>query len=174
MKELRFGGGRGDCPEKYAWMSNFSPHPITWEWAGKTLSAPTTEHAFVWAKFHRTDLAYATKCLTATTPGRSKRMGRTREVQLDPRWELPGKTGRLFKVEMMAGILRKKLEQHPKLINELLETKTARLVEFAPWGDTFWGVNKQGVGKNWLGRLWGELREDVKKDPRWLTLQIPF
>ena len=33
------------------------------------------------------------------------------------------------------------------------------LIEWAPWGDTVWGVDKSGQGQNWLGRMLMEQRE---------------
>jgi len=37
------------------------------------------------------------------------------------------------------------------------------LLEYAPWGDDFWGVvdKKQRKGQNWLGRLLMEHREQL-------------
>ncbi len=35
------------------------------------------------------------------------------------------------------------------------------LIEWAPWGDTTWGVGKDGIGLNWLGRILMEHRDKL-------------
>jgi len=150
--------------EVWSLLSNFSAHPITWKWKGSEYRAATTEHAFVWAKFHMTDPMYALRCLKAGTPGRAKRLGRDNSKKLDPRWDLPhGDSGRPFKVVVMKQILRLKAQQNPEVLEALMKTGDEELVEYAPWGDRFWGINKEHVGQNWLGRLWMEIRAEHKK-----------
>jgi predicted NAD-dependent protein-ADP-ribosyltransferase YbiA (DUF1768 family) len=43
----------------------------------------------------------------------------------------------------------------------LVETGWDYLVEYAPWGDTFWGVDRDHLGQNWLGRLIMERRAQL-------------
>ena len=45
----------------------------------------------------------------------------------------------------------------------LVETGTEELVEGNDWGDTYWGVCK-GTGKNMLGKILMEVREELKKN----------
>lgn len=70
------------------------------------------------------------------------------------------------KYDRMRGVLRAKFTQHQDLRDLLLSTGTARLVETATVDNEvnrLWGeVN--GVGKNMLGVLLMELREELQKE----------
>jgi len=146
-------------------LSNFAPFPITWMYDDKKYSAPTVEHAFVWAKFYRTNLFYANMCLIAATPGQAKRMGgRNSKAQLDPDWDKLHHRGRMRKVVIMKTLLVRKALQNQAVYHTLLSTDNNELVEYAPWGDRFWGNDKYGAGLNWLGRLWMEVRQEVDKN----------
>jgi predicted NAD-dependent protein-ADP-ribosyltransferase YbiA (DUF1768 family) len=48
-----------------------------------------------------------------------------------------------------------------KFTDRLLHTGDDYLVEYAPWGDTFWGVDKNYKGQNWLGRLLMRRRDEI-------------
>ena len=70
-------------------------------------------------------------------------------------------------VDLMRQCMQLKIEQHPYLLEKLMATGEKVLVldcTANPKGDDFiWGmakVNQQWVGKNWLGRLWMELRAE--------------
>lgn len=49
--------------------------------------------------------------------------------------------------------LSHKFRQNPDIAARLLATHDAELIEYAPWGDTYWGVDKDLKGENRLGRL---------------------
>lgn len=70
-----------------------------------------------------------------------------------------------IKFDRMRGVLRAKFTQHEDLLNLLLSTGTARLVEAAKTDNPvnrLWGeVN--GKGKNMLGILLMELREELRE-----------
>ena len=51
----------------------------------------------------------------------------------------------------------------PELGQMLLETGNSPLEETNSWGDTYWGVCK-GVGKNMLGKLLMEVRNEIIQD----------
>ena len=57
-----------------------------------------------------------------------------------------------------------------ELSEKLLATGDAELIEGNHWNDTFWGVC-DGVGKNWLGILLMEIREELKKSAEELCPQ---
>jgi len=50
-----------------------------------------------------------------------------------------------------------KFSQHPDLLNGLLTTGNAELIEYSPW-DAFWGTGRNGQGLNWAGRILMEVR----------------
>jgi predicted NAD-dependent protein-ADP-ribosyltransferase YbiA (DUF1768 family) len=64
-----------------------------------------------------------------------------------------------------------KLMQHPKLIEELINTGDLLIVEDVTTrgnvgGNLFWGamlVNNEWVGENTLGKIWMDLRNEHKK-----------
>jgi len=62
----------------------------------------------------------------------------------------------------MRSLLQRKLEQNPGVKASLLATGDAPLVHRAPW-DSFWGDGKNGRGKNVLGKLWEEIRSEVRR-----------
>lgn len=133
---------------EYAFLSNFFPHGIKYD----GLEYPTSEHAFQAAK--TLDIGERRKIAAAGTPAMAKRMGR--KVKLRPGWEG-------IKVEEMRKILRLKFAD-PDLYNRLCQTGHEPLVEGNYWGDTFWGVCG-GKGKNWLGKLLMEIRDDGHNAP---------
>ena len=44
-------------------------------------------------------------------------------------------------------------EQHPNLQELLLATGARPIYEYAPWGDTYWGVDATLNGRNMLGSM---------------------
>lgn len=72
-------------------------------------------------------------------------------------------------LDNMRLVLRLKIEQHPELKQQLIESEDAFIVENCtnrPHGSgLFWGsAFKDGKweGQNWLGKLWMELRSEIK------------
>ena len=57
------------------------------------------------------------------------------------------------KIKVMRNVLEYKFTKGTKAAGLLESTGIDYLVEWAPWGDVFWGVDKQKHGQNWLGRL---------------------
>eukprot|EP01119_Soliformovum_irregulare_P024979 TRINITY_DN9107_c0_g1_i1.p1 TRINITY_DN9107_c0_g1~~TRINITY_DN9107_c0_g1_i1.p1 ORF type:complete len:173 (-),score=33.17 TRINITY_DN9107_c0_g1_i1:61-579(-) len=70
--------------------------------------------------------------------------------------------------DVMRIALRHKFEQNPSLKAQLLSTEDAKIVEKNP-RDGYWGYGKDGKGKNRLGEMLMELRDDFvsasKKKP---------
>lgn len=84
-----------------------------------------------------------------------KRRGNANTIPLRPDWET-------FKLEAMMNGLRMKFRSGTAMADQLLQTNDGYLVEFAPWGDRFWGVDKNKKGQNWLGRLLMRRREEIR------------
>jgi hypothetical protein len=57
-----------------------------------------------------------------------------------------------------------KFEQNPDIAEMLMATEGFELVEYAPWGDTFWGVGKDHEGKNNLGKILMKIRGELLED----------
>ncbi len=131
---------------EYAWLSNFWPAPIALD--GQTW--PTVEHYYQAAKHVDTALYDAIR--QAPTPGRAKRLGRTRRAPAD--WAQRG-------LEVMRKAVCAKFAQHPGLARKLVATGFATLVEDSPWDD-YWGAGSDGKGQNWLGKILMSVRAELQ------------
>jgi len=132
----------------FYFLSNFYPVRIVYEFE----EYPSVEHAYQAAK--TLDKDYRILIAKAETAAKAKKIGMV--VPLKENWEAE-------KIAVMRALLRSKFS-NPKLKKLLLYTKSYKLVEGNWWGDTFWGVDMQGKGSNWLGKLLMELREELRND----------
>lgn len=78
------------------------------------------------------------------TPAEAKKLGR--HVCIPHNWDE-------IKDGIMLKAVRAKFRQHLDLREKLLLTEGYELVEYAPWGDTYWGVDKNLNGENRLGKI---------------------
>ena len=74
-------------------------------------------------------------------------------------------------VDNMNLVLELKIDQHPELKKQLVETGNALIVEDvgnrAGGNHSFWGAKKVGnewIGSNVLGKLWMAIREKIKNE----------
>jgi ribA/ribD-fused uncharacterized protein len=137
---------------EYGEFSNFAAFPFRLD--GKTW--PTSEHYFQAQKFD--DAAYREKIRTATSPMIAARLGRSRKVKIRRDWESA-------KLDVMRRAVRAKFEAHEELRTLLLSTGDKKIVEAAT-RDDFWGCGADGSGKNWLGRILMEIRDELRKTNR--------
>jgi ribA/ribD-fused uncharacterized protein len=141
----------------FGWLGNMSPYPITWdnrEWR-------TTEALFQALRF--SDKSIQEKIREQKSPMAAKMVAKPfsckRIIEVGSQQD----------IENMRLCLKLKLEQHPKLQEELCKTRDKLIVEDvssrgARGTNLLWGAQlKDGewVGKNVLGNLWMELREEV-------------
>ncbi len=136
--------------EPYGRFSNFSKHGITLN--GKYW--PTTEHYFQAQKFAGT--LHEEAVCRMPTPKAAAQWGRNRSLPLRADWET-------VKDEVMRRALYAKFTQHPELRRLLLTTRNAEIVENSPI-DRYWGCGKDGTGKNRLGVLLMELRDQLSQE----------
>jgi ribA/ribD-fused uncharacterized protein len=135
--------------EEYRFLSNFYESPFVID----KQFYPTVEHYFQSMKAE--DAWEAELIRKAPTPGQAKKMGRS--TQLIKTWES-------IKDAVMLKGLRAKFGQNPDLAKRLIATEDAELQEGNSWGDVYWGVDmKTGKGKNKLGKLLMQIREELKK-----------
>src|SRR3546814_7580821 len=66
------------------------------------------------------------------------------------------------KVQIMRRILHEKASQHEYVRRKLLATGDRELIEDS-WRDDFWGWGPNKDGKNQLGKLWMEVREELDR-----------
>jgi len=134
--------------DDYRELSNFSPHGFELDGAWW----PTVEHYFQAQKFpDHPELQEQIRC--AAAPAEAKSRGRTCKLPIRSDWEA-------VKEQVMRRALRAKFEAHPELRRMLLATGNRTLIENAP-RDSYWGCGRSGTGKNRLGVLLMELRDEL-------------
>jgi N-glycosidase YbiA len=134
--------------ETYGAFSNFSAHGF--ELDGKYWK--TSEHYFQAMKFEGTE--YVDKIREARSPKQAAELGRRRDFPLRKDWEK-------VKDDVMRKAVLKKFQTHEDIRELLLSTGDAELVEKTT-GDYYWGCGTDGTGKNMLGKILMEVREQLK------------
>lgn len=134
---------------EYRWLSNFWEAKIVWR--GKVW--PTVEHAYQAAKFGSPTVQEEIR--SAPTPGKAKRMGREYQARID--WDG-------IKRDIMHELSRCKYEQHQDLRRKLLATGTRPIVEVNSWGDYYWGTNQSLKGRNLLGFILMNIRDQLRSE----------
>jgi ribA/ribD-fused uncharacterized protein len=135
--------------DEYGEFSNFAPYPIRLNnklW-------PTSEHYFQAQKFR--DDAHQEEIRNLKSPMVAARMGRSRKRPLRKDWES-------VKVQVMREAVLAKFTQHDDLRALLLSTGEANLVEHTT-NDPYWEDGGDGSGKNMLGRILMEIREQARQ-----------
>lgn len=135
--------------DEYGEFSNFSRHRLHLD--GK--SWPTSEHYFQAQKFLEAGLREEIR--RAATPMLAAQMGRDRRKPLRRDWES-------VKDEVMLVAVRAKFSQHAELTALLLSTGAAQLVEHTQ-NDSYWGDGGDGRGRNRLGQILMQVREELRQ-----------
>lgn len=135
--------------DEFGCFSNFAPYPVRMD--GKVW--PTSEHYFQAQKFE--DAEHREQIRKTKSPMIAARMGRDRKKPLRRDWES-------VKVGIMRDVVRGKFTQHDDIRQILLSTGDAKIVEHTE-NDSYWGDGGDGSGKNMLGRILMEVREELKK-----------
>jgi ribA/ribD-fused uncharacterized protein len=133
---------------EYYVFSNFSAFMLTW----KGREYMTSEHAYHSEKFADDSLKEIVRA--ARSAHDSQKVSHELKDKYRPDWND-------VKVGIMKEILHEKVKQHPYILKKLLESGERELIEDS-WRDDFWGWGPNKDGKNMLGKLWMEVREEVK------------
>ncbi|MBH8605650.1 MULTISPECIES: NADAR domain-containing protein [unclassified Thermoactinomyces] len=136
--------------EPYGCFSNFSAHGFMLD--GKWW--PTSEHYFQAQKFAGTP--YEEKIRLIKSPKDAVTMGRDRRLPLRQDWEL-------VKDEVMRKAVLQKFKSHHDIRAILLSTGNREIVENSPV-DYYWGCGADGSGKNMLGQILMEVREELRRE----------
>jgi ribA/ribD-fused uncharacterized protein len=131
-------------------FSNFSSFAI--EWKGKLYM--TSEHIYQSEKFENEVLKEQIR--NARSADAAMRIGMENKDNIRSDWND-------VKLKIMKEILRAKVLQHTYVQKKLLESGDKELVENS-WKDSFWGWGENKDGKNHLGKLWMEVREEFIKN----------
>lgn len=141
-------------------FSNFSSFQVYW----KDISFPTSEHAYHWEKFRPmfgddneiSEMKSGVQELILESGSAHNAFEIAQEwkhlVRLD--WAA-------VKFEIMREIIRTKAIQHPYVMKKLLASGDRELIEDS-WRDDVWGWGPNHDGQNMLGKLWMEVRGELK------------
>ena len=138
----------GFYEREYYVFSNFSAFVIMW----KGNFCLTSEHAYHTEKFEDEDLKEAIRKTMSAHD--SQKLSHEHRDRYRKDWNE-------VKLGIMKEILREKVRQHPYILKKLIESGDRELIEDS-WRDDFWGWGPNKDGANHLGKLWMEVREEVK------------
>lgn len=150
-----------DTPERVCFyeqdfyvLSNFSAFRVEWE----GLTFDTSEAAYHWEKFaiegDEAAIDIARQVYDAPSAHEAFKIAERNRSLRRPDWDE-------VKVEIMHGILRAKVDQHEYVRRKLLATGDRELVENS-WRDDFWGWGPNRDGQNMLGKLWMQVRSELR------------
>lgn len=114
----------------------------------------TSEAAYHWEKFIKHP-EIQQEILESPSAHEALQIARRNKDKVREDWES-------VKVGYMREILRQKVRQHEYVCRQLLRTGNRELIENS-WCDDFWGWGPNKDGKNMLGRLWMEIRDEIRR-----------
>lgn len=130
-------------------LSNFSAFTLMWD--GRRFD--TSEAAYHWEKFpHKATIRF--QILQAASAHEALKIAERNRNERRTDWES-------VKVDTMRRILRAKADQHEYVHRKLMETGDRELIENS-WRDSFWGWGEDRKGQNWMGKLWMEIRSELR------------
>ncbi len=146
-----------DTPERVCFyeqdfyvLSNFSSFAIMWD--GRDFA--TSEHLYHWLKFWPVENQLTDDIRTARSAHMAFKLAEANKIFRRPDWDD-------VKVGLMRDILWEKADQHEYVRRKLLATGDRELVENS-WRDCFWGWGPNRDGQNMLGKLWMEVRAELR------------
>jgi len=142
-------------------LSNFSAFSLVW----RHLTFATSEAAYHYEKFSYIDSGgvcssaeqnqIASQILKAPSAHEAFKIAERHKALRRPDWDA-------VKFDVMLRILRAKVSQHEYVRRKLLATGDRELVEDS-WRDDVWGWGPHRTGQNMLGRLWMQVRDEIRK-----------
>lgn len=114
----------------------------------------TAEHAYHWRKFTVNDPLIAAQIFYARSAHDAFKIAEKHKAEQAKNWNA-------VRLDVMREILRAKAGQHEYVGRKLLSTGNRELIENS-WRDSFWGWGEDRNGKNMLGKLWMEVRSELK------------
>lgn len=128
-------------------FTNSSPHPvIIWDYY-----FPTAEHAYQFKKHADANPELAERIRRSALATEAKALA----------WSCPvdQKNWDAQRQSIMLEIIRAKCAQHPIIQKTLIATGSKAIVQEHEGEDSFWGIGKNGNGRNTMGKLWMMVRE---------------
>jgi ribA/ribD-fused uncharacterized protein len=131
-------------------LSNFSAFCLDW----KDRCFDTAEAAYHWEKFPRHP-EIQNMILCAKSAHDAFKIAQNNPSCVRGDWNA-------IKFDVMRNILRAKANQHEYVRRKLLATGERELVENS-WRDNVWGWGPDRDGQNMLGKLWMEVRSELRR-----------
>lgn len=130
-------------------FSNFSSFKLMW----KGVDYMTSEHAYHAERFADEKMKEEIRNMRSAHEA-YKYAQENKHLQVENWNEI--------KLSVMKDILREKVKQHAYVNKKLLDSGDRELVEDS-WCDSFWGWGPNKDGENHLGKLWMEVRNEIRK-----------
>lgn len=133
-------------------FSNFSAFKLFW----KNAWFQTSEAAYHYEKFlGGTYENISREILYANSAHEAFKIAEIHKERRRENWDE-------IKVDIMRVILWAKVNQHEYVKRKLIASGNRELIEDS-WRDDFWGWGPNKNGKNMLGKLWMEIRQELSK-----------
>lgn len=150
-----------DTPERVCFyeqdfyvLSNFSSFEVRWG----PYTFKTSEHMYHWRRFFLaggyTCYQLCDRIMHAPSAHEAFKIAQDNKAHQVDHWDD-------VKVSEMREILRLKADQHEYVRRKLLATGDRELVENS-WRDDYWGWGPNRDGQNMLGKLWMEVRAELR------------
>lgn len=134
-------------------LSNFSAFHLHW----RRIDFDTAEQAYHWEKFDSENfvgMEVQRKILLARSAYEAFKIAHDHKRCQRVGWDA-------VKLNVMSNILRAKVDQHEYVRRKLMDTGDRELIEDS-WRDDFWGWGPNRDGQNMLGKLWMEIRSELR------------
>ncbi len=140
----------------YIYFSPYTSHAVEVD----GVLYPTVEHAYQCARY--TDEKIKEEIRSATSPVKAWETS-TKYKHL----QIPEFKDENYKREVMKKMMRLKAIQHEEVKKALLDSGDLEIVKKIvtyPPGDGFWDIGEDGKGRNEMGKIWMEIREEFKNE----------
>jgi N-glycosidase YbiA len=139
----------------YIYFSPYTAHAIEID----GVLFPTVEHAYQCQRY--SDQGIIDEIRAATSPVYAWEVS-TKYKHL----QIPEFRNEDYKLEVMKKMMRLKAAQHADVRQALIDSGDKKIVKHIvsyPPGDGFWDDGEDGRGENHMGRMWMEIRDEIKK-----------
>ena len=138
----------------YIYFSPYTAHAVGLD----GVAYPTVEHAYQCQRYVDEDIK--NEILNARSPMLAWQVSRKyRHLQI------PEFKNDDYQREVMKRIMRLKAEQHDEVRQALLDSGDQQIIKHIltyPPGNGYWDDGENGEGRNEMGRIWMELREEFR------------
>jgi len=138
----------------YIYFSPYTAHAVEVD----SILYPTVEYAYQCARY--TDEKIIEEIRFAHSPVKAWEIScKYKHMQI------PEFKEESYKLEVMKNLMRLKAEQHEEIKKALVDSGDMEIVKHIttyPPGDGFWDDGEDGSGLNHIGKMWMEIRENLK------------